>query len=152
MQIRKADIDDGDAFLRLRIAMRRERDTGFDEAINDFIPNTRRFFDKNIVSGDFVLFFMQDGDTIAAMGGITVFETPPNQKMPHGRMAHLSSMYTVPEYRGRGLASNLLKKLVGEATVLGCDLITLNASPMGKPLYLKHGFKEAENELALALR
>lgn len=152
MQIRKADLSDAETFLRFRIAMRTERDTGFDQTKNDFIPNTLRFFEKNIASGDFVLFFMEDGDTVVAISAISVYETPPTQRMKTGRMAYLSSMYTLPEYRKKGLASQLLDRAVKEAVARGCDKVTLNASPMGRSLYLKYGFKDAEYDMTLMLR
>jgi GNAT superfamily N-acetyltransferase len=56
-------------------------------------------------------------------------------------------MYTLPRYRNKGIATQLLERIVKEAALLGCDKITLNASPMGKPLYAKFGFNNVENDI-----
>jgi len=95
---------------------------------------------------------MEDGDTVVAMSAISVYETPPTQRMKTGKMAYLSSMYTLPEYRKKGLATKLLDCAVKEAAARGCDKVHLSASQMGRPLYLKYGFKEAEYDMTLLLR
>jgi ribosomal protein S18 acetylase RimI-like enzyme len=47
---------------------------------------------------------------------------------------------SLPEFRGRGLGSAIVRKLKARAAELGFGKITLLATPSGLPLYLKHGF------------
>ncbi len=147
MLIRKAALTDSEIFVKLRGEMRKERDQGYQESKNNFIMNTQRFFIENIKSGAFVAFVAIDNSEIVAMSGISVYNAPPTQEIPNGKIAYLMSMYTLPQYRHRGIATQLLELIVKEASLLGCDKITLNASPMGKPLYAKFGFKDVENDM-----
>lgn len=151
MQIRKAELPDSDIFVKLRIAMRKERDQGFQESKNNFITNTKHFFMENIKSGTFVAFFATDNDEVIAMSGISVYHVPPTQEIPNGKIAYLMSMYTLPQYRKKGIATQLLERVVNEANLLGCDKVTLNASPMGKPLYAKFGFKDMKDDMVFYL-
>jgi GNAT superfamily N-acetyltransferase len=151
LQIRKAELPDSEIFVKLRIAMRKERDQGFQESENNFITNTQHFFIENIKNGAFVAFFATDHAEVTAMSGISVYNVPPTQEIPNGKIAYLMSMYTLPQYRKRGIAAQLLERVVKEAKLLGCDKVTLNASPMAKPLYTKFGFKNIEDDMAFYL-
>lgn len=47
-----------------------------------------------------------------------------------------------PEFRKRGFASQIMKLLINLAIIEGGDYMTLQASDMGKNIYLKLGFEE----------
>jgi ribosomal protein S18 acetylase RimI-like enzyme len=47
-----------------------------------------------------------------------------------------------PEMRRKGYAKQIMKLLINDAIIKGCEYITLQASEMGKNLYLNLGFKE----------
>ena len=54
------------------------------------------------------------------------------------KKAYIMNMYTVPEYRRRGIAYQTLDKLVKEAKERGISAISLEATDMGRPLYEKY--------------
>lgn len=63
---------------------------------------------------------------------------------PPGCPAHLLFMGTLPDYRGRGCASQLLTRLDEHSREIGADGIYLEVvtrSPAMR-LYLKHGYRE----------
>ena len=60
-------------------------------------------------------------------------------------------MYTLIEFRGRGLAGKIVAMLVDEARQAGCCHVFLNASDMGKPVYEKFGFTDVANEMVYKL-
>jgi ribosomal protein S18 acetylase RimI-like enzyme len=49
---------------------------------------------------------------------------------------------TLRQYRRKGIGMAMTGHLVGEALKSGLDLVTLNASASGYPLYRKMGFSE----------
>ena len=57
--------------------------------------------------------------------------------------------YTVPPWRGRGIARHIMDTIVAWATEAGIVRLVLTASPAGRPLYEKLGF-EATREMAYA--
>jgi GNAT superfamily N-acetyltransferase len=48
---------------------------------------------------------------------------------------------TLPEARGRGLASRLMHRALWDAREEGCDLSTLQATKLGEPIYARLGYK-----------
>ena len=70
-------------------------------------------------------------------------EKPANTHFINGKTAVLMNVYTKEEYRRRGLASKILQKIIADARAEGVTCIDLSATRMGKPLYLKNGFRIA---------
>lgn len=67
---------------------------------------------------------------------------PPSYSNPTGIRGYILNMYTAPESRGQGLAKQLVERILAEAQERNVHHLFLIASPMGKPLYKKIGFKE----------
>lgn len=59
---------------------------------------------------------------------------------PDGDCA-LELVATLPEARGRGLASRLVRHALREARDRGCDSVTLEGSKMGEPVYTRLGYR-----------
>ena len=59
---------------------------------------------------------------------------------PSGKIGLLSSMFTDPEYRRRGIAKELLSRVIDDAREYGCGTIQITASDMGVKLYTDFGF------------
>jgi GNAT superfamily N-acetyltransferase len=49
---------------------------------------------------------------------------------------------TLPEARGRGLASKLMTVALEDARAAGCETASLQSTAMGKPIYTKLGFRD----------
>ena len=49
---------------------------------------------------------------------------------------------TIPEARGRGLASRLLLKALADARDRGCTISTLQATRAGYPVYARLGYRD----------
>ena len=56
------------------------------------------------------------------------------------------NVFTYPEYRKKGVATELLKRLIDEAGKQNLSYIELSASEAGRPLYEKLGFKELQSK------
>ena len=150
MNYRIATIADCDELTRLRMAMRKELDNGFQE--DALSPLTKDFFQRNLPNGSHVAFVCEDEGRLVADVGLTLFEMMPTTKSPNGKVARLMNMYVAPQYRRRGIAQSLLKMSVGYAKEIGCTRIMLNPSEMGKPLYLNFGFQVMDNEYEFYLK
>ena len=81
-----------------------------------------------------------DDDRIVGTSGVSFVEKPPYFGCPSGRMGLLSSMYTDPRYRRRGIATELLRKAVDEVRAYGRGTVQITASDMGVKLYDAFGF------------
>lgn len=58
-----------------------------------------------------------------------------------GRTLGIYNVSTVESARGRGYGAAMTMRLVEDGAVAGCDVATLQASDMGKPIYERLGFR-----------
>jgi GNAT superfamily N-acetyltransferase len=93
--------------------------------------------DKNL----FCFLAEQDGQFVS-IAYFYVMQYLFNPKFPTGRIGRLSNVYTPLEHRNKGYARALLKHVIQIALDLDLDVITLDASDVGKPLYEELGFVE----------
>ena len=144
MRYRLATLEDCMVLTELRMEMRKERDPQFcREALYD---STLSFFRRNIVAGRHVAFLCEDQGRVVATAGLSLFEMPPTGKLSCSKVAKLMNMYTIPSYRHRGIAHEMLKMVADYAREIGYGKIMLNSSDMGRPLYEKFGFSLIPNE------
>ena len=129
-------------FIRLRIAQLREE--GAAEEL-DLVPSLRDYYRRHLADGTFVSWLALDGGKIVGTSGMSFVEKPPYFSCPSGRIGLLSSMYTDPDYRRRGIAKELLRRVTEEARAYGCGAVQITASDMGVLLYTAFGFKKNGN-------
>ena len=78
---------------------------------------------------DFLL-WREDGEIVATV-----------LLMCRGQNGGIHEVATMPEYRRRGISNALLKKAFALAAARGCSCVTLQASEMGYPNYLRLGME-----------
>jgi GNAT superfamily N-acetyltransferase len=60
----------------------------------------------------------------------------------HDGDAHVQMVGTIPEARGRGIASRLLRRALADARDRGCTVSRLQATGMGQPVYARMGYRD----------
>ncbi len=134
---RRLAVDDLDAFIRMRMNQLKEEGA---EASLDLYPPLQAYYDRHMADGTFFSWIaLYDGE-IVATSGMSIVEKPPTYGNPSGKMGILSSIYTRPLFRRRGIAKALLSRVVEEARALGCGHVQITASDMGVSLYEDFGF------------
>ena len=126
-----------DTFINMRINQLREE--GAKEEI-DLVPALKDYYTRHMADGTFVSWLAFDGDDIIGTSGMSFVEKPPYFGCPSGRIGLLSSMFTNPNYRRKGIAKKLLSRVVNDARDYGCGTIQITASDMGVKLYTYFGF------------
>jgi len=137
-----------DTFIHMRI--RQLREEGATEDI-DLVPALQDYYNRHMSDGTFVSWLAMDGDRIVGTSGMSFVEKPPYFGCPSGKMGLLSSMFTDPEYRSKGIAKELLSRVVEEARAYGCGTVQITASDMGVLLYTDFGFVKNGNFMQLKL-
>lgn len=64
------------------------------------------------------------------------------------RGQHISLLFVEPEYHHQGIATSLLKMYFDSMRALGCDKMSVNASPFAVPFYKKLGFVKVTSEVS----
>ena len=133
---------DLDIFIDKRIHQLREE--GAKEEI-DLVPALKDYYQRHMAEGTFVSWIALDGNTMIGTSGMSFVEKPPYFGCPSGKIGLLSSMYTDPDYRRKGIAKELLSRVIKDAKEYGCGTIQITASEMGVKLYTDFGFVHNEN-------
>ncbi len=76
---------------------------------------------------------------------LLVAEKPASVAFPHGRTAAVFNVYVDPDYRRRGIARELMTRLIAKAEQLRLDRLELRATAMGYELYRSIGFVDDES-------
>jgi GNAT superfamily N-acetyltransferase len=141
MQIRKATVGDIDLLIRLRINFLGEDTGGLTPAEADAIRESLAgYFARHIAAGTCIALLAEEAGEIIATAYIAVCEKPANHVFVTGVTATLLNIWTHPDYRRRGIATRLIRRLIDEAREAGVSCIDLSASKMGRPVYEKLGF------------
>ncbi|MBM7666328.1 ribosomal protein S18 acetylase RimI-like enzyme [Solibacillus kalamii] len=139
MELRLATTDDMEILIDLRKRLLVEEGQTVSSNIDEELRN---FFEKQLNSGQFVQWIIEEDKNVLATGGIQFISFPPSYSNSTGIRGYILNMYTTPESRGRGLAKQLVERIFKEAQGRNVHHIFLISSPMGKPLYKKIGFNE----------
>lgn len=117
-------------------------------------------FGSLLRSGDYVGWLAASAatpDSIVAGAGVLLRDSLPSPRKAGGRtvgittgkLGLLINVFTEPEWRRRGLAALLMRRIIDWSREQRLDRLTLHASPAGRALYEKMGFI-ATNEMRLA--
>ncbi|MGM9923823.1 MAG: GNAT family N-acetyltransferase [Bacillus sp. (in: firmicutes)] len=144
MHYRKATINDLPNLVELR--KKQLIDEGMEPTI-DIDSELADFFTNKLTDGTLIQWLVEDNKEIIACGAVIFYEFPPSYSNKTGKRAYIANMYTNEDYRGQGIATELLTRLVEEVTISGVSKIWLGASTMGRPVYKKFGFIETDEYL-----
>jgi len=146
LKFRKATIMDMDDLIGLR--KKQLVDEGIEPNI-DIDAELQDFFNNKLSDGSMIQWLVEEKDEIIACGAMIIYEFPPTYTNKSGKKAYITNMYTKENYRGQGIATHLLTKLVDAAKDSGITKIWLGASKLGRPVYKKFGFQETDEWLEL---
>ena len=147
---RFATLADVPALVRLRVAFLTE--TGSDLTPQPALaPAIQAYFLETIATGEFLGCVAESEGQLAATSGLIFRRNPPSIRALKGRSAYVMNMYTLPAWRRRGIAGELLKRLVNHARTNGCRHISLHTMPGARGVYERVGFKATDNEMRLNL-
>lgn len=138
-----------DKFIQMRIDQLREE--GAKEEI-DLKPALENYYLKHMKEGTFISWLAIDNGKIIGTSGMSFVEKPPYFACPSGKMGLLSSMFTSKEYRRKGIAKELLNRVIQEAKAYGCGTVQITASDMGVKLYTNYGFEKNGNFMQYRLQ
>lgn len=146
----QAGIEDLELLVKTRIQVLRAANQLKETAdLSQVETQSRRYYEKALTDGSHIAYLVFDGETFVGAGGISFFQVMPTVHNPTGEKAYIMNMYTHPDYRRRGIATQTLDLLVQAAKKRGVSHISLEATEMGRPLYARYGFVSMQDEMKL---
>lgn len=141
MIFRKAIDEDIPCFIEFRkILLRHEDDNSMDNILTNF-------FNCSLTDKSLVAWVAEDYDKIVSTVCLSICQLVPRFDNPSGKIAYISNVYTIPNYRCQGIASKLIMAGIHDVETQGVRKILLHSSDMAKSIYLKLGFTEGKNYL-----
>jgi GNAT superfamily N-acetyltransferase len=150
--IRRATPDDIEVLTDLRVAFFEEigdiRDEKHREA---FREATSRYLSEALPQGKFLAWVAEEHGQIISTSGLIFFEQAPTPLNMAGNEGYILNMYTLPQWRGRGLARTLLEEIIKYVKQAGVPQVWLYATDAGRPVYEKFGFIPLPDAMGLKL-
>lgn len=150
--VRKATLDDVETMVRLRHDMQvelGEQHHGTDP--DAIIEVTRQYFIAQLTGHHFTGMLAEADGQIIGTGAFVIYDVPPSPANPSGVDAYILNMYTLPEWRGHGVARAVIQALNLQAYEEGARRVWLRASKEGKPAYERMGFESRDNYMQMFL-
>jgi GNAT superfamily N-acetyltransferase len=149
-ETRQATVADAELIAVHRRSMFADMGQADDDGMQAMLDGFLVWLRPRLSDGRYVGWLVEEDGRVVAGTGMLLMDFPPHWMDPEPVRAYLLNFYVEPEFRGRGLAYELLKAAVNDARRRGIKVISLHASKFGKPLYERYGF-EPTNEMILRL-
>lgn len=146
---KKAYKSDIELLMKVRLEMLRVVNNLSDDYVYDdvLVNESRKYFEN----GDQTTVLAFDGEEVIGCASMSYICIMPTFSHPTGKRGHLMNVYTRKDYRGKGIAKNMVQMLIDEAKEKGCTEISLDATEMGRPLYEALGFTGSASAMAMNL-
>ena len=149
MVIREIHAGDIETIARMRVQM-------LDEVTEDPLPwqlegSVRRFVWKHMQDRTCLGVVAEEDGQVIADAVIYLFETMPDEVNIRGLTAMLYNVYTLPEYRGRGIMARMLPEVIRLAREAGAVELKMTAEKKAIPLYERMGFHVNEDAMKMVL-
>ena len=149
MLIREITPEDVEIIARMRVQM-------LDEVTDEPLPwqlegSVRRFVWKHMQDNTCLGVVAEDEGKVIADAVIYLFETMPDEVNVRGLTAMLYNVYTLPEYRGRGIMAQMLPEVIRLARDAGAVELKMTAEKKAIPLYERMGFHVNDDAMKMVL-
>lgn len=143
INIRKVETADIPAMTNARLNYLTEMQGARTQAyLLELQQNLEAFFKQTMMEGSFFALLAEYEGVIVSYGGMVLKKIPGDLNQSSYLEGDILNMYTLPEFRRKGISSRILKKLIEEAKALGVSKVALHCSKDGEPLYRKFGFED----------
>jgi GNAT superfamily N-acetyltransferase len=150
--IRRATTDDVETLVQLRHAMQDEMEHSHEIATPDeIVGQMRDYFSQQLTGNHFAAFIAEAKGQAIGTGGVVVFDVPPSPSNPSGAEGYVMNMYTIPEWRGRGIGHALVDAIVKHAYGEGARRMWLRTSDDGESVYKRFGFQKRDHYMQMWL-
>ncbi len=149
--INNATPSDREILVEMRIRFLNEfmppDDMGAEEILRE---NLAKYMQRALESGEYIGLLGYIDGVLASAGGMVVWQLPASYRMMRGRKGYILSIYTIPEFRRKGLCGMMIDEFIRYGKSHEIDTLHLHAGAMGDKIYRKAGFGQPhEPELVI---
>ena len=111
-----------------------------DELVSTYAKTARQYFSETLANGSYISAVAELDGKLVSANGLILYGKPPSITGGTGRLGFISNVYTRPAWRGKGIASTLMKMIVTYARSNDVEKLHLGATDLGKSIYERVGF------------
>lgn len=137
----KSDIKE---LIRMRIEYMIDDFGGVSDHERECMENQLPDYFNRKLGDELVAFVAKDDEKVVSVAYLHIIEMPANSILLNGLYGEVLSVYTEPEYRGKGLCTTLIKNLIEYGEKRGLGRVDLSATRDGYPICSKLGFVDKE--------
>lgn len=142
MYFTTATTEDINELTKMRIAFISDAEHSIEKQTEQIIlKKLPEYFLKHL-GKDLIAFVAKEENEIVATAFLLIIEKPCNLSFVNGTIGNVLNVYTLPQFRRKGISTHLMNDLIEYAKKLGLDFVELKATNEGYPLYKKLGFCE----------
>ena len=141
----EASKDDIKELIRLRIAYMIDDFGGISDYEKECMEKQLPDYFTRKLGNELIAFIAKDDHRIVSVAYLHIIEMPANSILLNGLYGEVLNVYTEPEYRGKGLCTQLIKNLIEYGKKRGLGRVDLSATKEGYPIYKKVGFFDKEH-------
>lgn len=146
-EFREAQTADLDLLVKLRIEF----------LINNWGPQSveniqvlqkhlKEHFNHAFKENTLIGILVETNQIVVGVGMLSISERPGTFTNPSGKTGYILNMYTRNEFRKKGIARQIFKKLISLGKDRGISAFELHATKDGYPLYIQEGFNKPHLE------
>ncbi|MBN3890358.1 MAG: GNAT family N-acetyltransferase [Nostoc sp. JL31] len=148
--LRQANLQDLEALIELRLELLREAgEIKGDSDTTNLVEATRKYLGEKMPSGEFLAWVAEVDSQIVGTTGLVFFQRPPYNGNLSGLEAYFMNVYTIPMWRGQGIATALLKEIISFVRATEAKRLWLHATEDGKRVYEKLSFVSTAKEMEI---
>ncbi len=139
---RKAKPNDIPVLIQLRLGYMHETHPDLEPEMFDRIAEQSKGYFQEHLNRDCVVYLALDGDTPAGCVFFLLINKPASPLFITGKTGTLMNVFTLPDYRRKGIAEKLVSMAIEDGKSWDLSYIELRATACGHPLYKKLNFIE----------
>ena len=148
MEIRKADINDIDILVANRIEFLNDMTVNKVILTEEFIKSTHDYMLEHITDESMITWMAIESGVIISTVMVCYYQILPVLTNFSGKTGYILNVFTHPDYRRKGIASQLINSMIQESRERKVGKLYLSASEMGMLVYKKLGFEVLTREMA----
>ncbi len=148
MRVRRASADDANVLATLRHEFRASRATP-DEAEHEFTARCTTWMRERLTDdAHWRAWILERDDAVAGNIWLQIIDKLPNPGVEPEAHGYLTNFFVRSEHRNRGGGAALVSALLEDCAALELDAVFLWPTDQSRPLYMRHGFRSADDMLA----
>jgi predicted GNAT family acetyltransferase len=151
IEIRKATLEDLDAIYNNRMQFTQLMSNQEISITEEFKQDTYNYIKNHIIDDSLVIWIATEEDEIISAAMVCYYQLLPTFSNKKGKTGYIQNVFTLPNYRGRGYATELMNKIIVDAKERNVGRLLLSASDMGRPVYEKIGFEAVTKEMIFTI-